>query len=281
MYEIILALQKDMKERGISPELFTNDHKISIPIANLVKDENYTHVINSIESLMDVKLRFKDEKGKGGTHLINKWYHPTGSKKVDLWIPVDILDYVLNLASGYTLYNFYIAKTLKSKYSKRMYEFCCENKKDGGFYITVTELRERLLLQNTLKDINAVKVKVLDIARNELAQKADIWFNYAPVKEGRAIKAFRFSLHYNPAMIADDKGAFSQVYAFLTIVYPSAQSSKAKDLADALKETGRIGIAWNKFRRIYNDVQDGKKTIAHAKHTIIKILREDFPEVNI
>ena len=88
--------------------------------------------------------------------------------------------------------------SLRSKYSKRLYEMLRQHKEKGMFEITVDELKYRFSLKDdktkkeTYPTWTLFKKQVLDIPQSELEVLADITFTYEAKKTGRRFTHLTF-----------------------------------------------------------------------------------------
>ena len=111
-----------------------------------------------------------------------------------------IFAYVVDLKSKFTLFSLSVALSLRSKYSKRLYEMFSQYSDTGVFKISVSELKNRLHLINikTGEEQYArftwFKKNVLDIAHEEINGNSDIKFTYTAVKQGRSYKYLLFDI---------------------------------------------------------------------------------------
>ena len=177
VYFILKELQILMsKDKAINQDLFSN-FIVSIPVASLAGEKNHSKVIDAAKALMKQPMEYnysQDEKMYTvATVLVHTAKHKHGSETVELYVPFDALSLLLYIGKGFTLYQLPIALGLKSKHSKRLYEFCCRWKDKGGYSMSVQELRQMLMIETKYKDINLLRKYVLDVARNELKHSAD------------------------------------------------------------------------------------------------------------
>jgi plasmid replication initiation protein len=282
MYLINRELQKYQKEGDIEKNLF-EEFKVVISIKELAGTRHHREVLDAIENMAKQVVKFEyttDGKDRHllGTPLIHWFHHKYGTSTVELWVPYNALKFMLNTASGFTLYNHYIALGLKSKYAKRLYDLCCEYKDTGGFAMSVAKFRAMFMLEKQYSDITALRQRVLDPAREELRSDADVWFDYSITKkDSRSFNQMAFKVYSNHNKdTAADKGVYNKVWGFLTVSFPSQVDDKAKVITDTLLNQGMIMEAWRKFERIAQGCEAKEMTKKHVVNTTIKILREDF-----
>ena len=110
-----------------------------------------------------------------------------------------MLPYLINLKNDYTVFSLDIALALKSKYSKRIYEMLSKHKEEGVMHITVDDLKYRLALKDPKKKKETYtwtpfKALVLETAKKELREHADITFTYDAKKTGNKYTDLTFHI---------------------------------------------------------------------------------------
>lgn len=112
-----------------------------------------------------------------------------------------IMPYLVEFADNYTEYSLTVAISLKSIYSQRLYELCCQyqKKKTLSFWKTIEQLRSMFVDKGAYQSVADFERGVLRKAKNELKKlfdegQCDLWFEY--LKEGRGEKAkYTFKIH--------------------------------------------------------------------------------------
>lgn len=119
---------------------------------------------------------------------------------LELGINSAIKPYFLGLKRDYTEFQLDVALSLKSKYSKRLYEMLAQHKEKGTLEITIEELKYRFFLKDdkTGKDTyptwTLFKKQVLDIPQKELEEYADLTFTYKAEKTGKKYTHLTFDI---------------------------------------------------------------------------------------
>ena len=123
--------------------------------------------------------------------------------KLRIRISQKLLPYLIILRDNFTEFQLQVALSLKSKYSKRIYEMISQHKESGEFSISVEELKWRLSLQDPYKGVEqylnwtSFQKAVLNRSQKELKQKSDISFTYTAKKTGRKYTHLEFQIHDN------------------------------------------------------------------------------------
>ena len=282
VYMIIKELQRHMsKEKYINQDLFRN-FVVSVPITPLAGENNHAKVIEAAKELMQKPMEYSYSRNNRNytvaTVIIHTAKHEHGSDTVELYVPLSALSLLLYIGKGFTIYQLPIALSLKSKYSKRFYEFCCRWKDRGGYSMSVQELRQMLKLENKYRDIKALKDRVLDVAKKELKQSADVWFDYKMEKvKSRSFNYIYFTIEHNDLKAKNaSKGIYPKVYNYLTIPFPPIINDRAMRIADKLADNDQLIKAWGIFKPILGKYQRGEMDAKFVLNLTKKILAKDF-----
>lgn len=215
----------------------------------------------------------RNEKGTSLIHItINTWAIP-------------YLVYI-GQGVGFTAYNKTIALTLPGEYTKRLYKLCKRWEDRGGFSMSLDEFRAMMCLEGKYSQLKDLKKRVLDLSRERMIERADVYFDYDLVKVGgsRSYNAINFVIKGNNKVLKDDQKTdmYVLVYNVLSIAYSPLKSSKARDVADRLADDPKVlEKAYNRFKRMKNDLDTGELTLEDVAKLVQYVLREDFPNALI
>lgn len=127
-------------------------------------------------------------------------------KKRDIYeveVSREIMPYLVALADNFTTYDLTVAISLKSMYSQRFYEYCCQykNRTNKTFFFSMDDLRKMMMLEDKYLNGSNFKKKVLDVAQAEIKElydkgQCELWFEYA-VKDTyrKKILSYFFFIH--------------------------------------------------------------------------------------
>lgn len=105
-----------------------------------------------------------------------------------------IIPYLVELEKCFTTYEIKQIANLKSRYSMRLYEFLVQFRSTGKLRITLEELRFRLgLLDTEYATMGNFKMRVLDLAVNQINEHTNLKVEYTQKKRGRIIESFEFT----------------------------------------------------------------------------------------
>jgi len=106
--------------------------------------------------------------------------------------------YLLQLKDRFTRYRLHQVIQLKSFFSIRIYELLKQFEKVQVREFTLEELKRTLGVDDSQYRLYGhFKAKVLNVARQELAEKTDITFDYDEIKVGRCVGRIRFRIQPN------------------------------------------------------------------------------------
>lgn len=273
------------KEQGLNQDLF-NNFVVSVPVAALAGEKNHSKVIDAAKGLMKNPFEYNYERDKKkytvATVLVHTAKHEHGTDRVEITIPFEALSLLLYVGKGFTMYQLPIALTLKSKHAKRMYELCCRWKDRGGFGMELLELRQMLMVEKKYKDVNLFRQFVLDRAKNELKESADVWFDYELQKvKSRSFNFVYFTIFHNDLKEKNaDKGVYPNIYNFLALTFSPIVNDKAMRIADQLADRLQLQAAWKKFKPLSEAHRKNGMDGKHLMNITRKILREDF-QINV
>lgn len=118
---------------------------------------------------------------------------------IEFQISKMILPFFVELTQRFTEYSLVVAMSLKSKWSQRFYEICCQWKNAGGRNMDIQEIRHLFQLEDKYQKYAALKSRVIDVAKKELKElyfkgESDVYFEYSELKNGRSVEAIRLKI---------------------------------------------------------------------------------------
>lgn len=175
--------------------------KITPEDMNLIRDEDHTkEAKRALRSLRDKIIEMEDKEGNWlYCGFINQAKYIAKERTYEVEVSRDLMPYLVELSRHYTEYSLIVAISLKSIYSQRFYELCCQYKNLGKFGKTIDQLKQMFCLEDKYTQLYLFKQKVLEVAQKELKEsfdsgQCDLWFDY--IQDGRGEKAhFEFFVH--------------------------------------------------------------------------------------
>jgi len=147
----------------------------------------------------------------------------------------------------FTIYNIENIKPLTSTYSIKIYELLKQYQKVGSRSFTVQELRQILNCKDKYKYFRDFKKFTLEVAKRELAEKTDIYFDYEIEKFGRSPEKVHFKIWTNSKTNIGKKTIKLQTQT-------KEEKEEAKELNQYLKANIKIdNMPKSKIIKIYKD----------------------------
>lgn len=191
-------------------------------------------------------------------------------------IPDDACRFFCYIGGGFTTFQKTIALSLKSYYSKCLYELCCRWIDRGGYNCSIKDFRLLVSVGNKYKQISHLRTRVLEDSKKELEKKADVFFSFKLNKQGNTYQSISFKFHRNVRIKDAFRGVNSEqyifVYNFLNHFFSNQMDSKALNYSESIAKAGKIDQAHLRFMRLDDDYSTGKKTkrdIENLLNTII------------
>lgn len=229
LYYLTLQIKHRFVEKGLDAPEAWQDLYFYLTDKDLGVIGGKTHILQTYEALSDIGSKFMSvsyyNKAKqlicSKVHWIDAFSYNTVTKQYEVRMSPEIMPYLINLAKGFTKFCAQTALSLRSKYSQKFYEFCCEfsgnfryprsnpdnlSFKKNVYPIQVERLRSLLGLSEK-KDERTGKVvtkgkytnfsnlrkKAILPAQEELYElfhngRSQVWFDCVPFqREGRKI----------------------------------------------------------------------------------------------
>lgn len=259
---------------------------LHLPIKRILKPDddstgsnNYDQVDKAGEKLLGRKYRIAGKTPEGkkfviGVTLISSYRIIEGKGLLEVSVDKHLIPYFSELLDTpqVTKLNLNNALSLKSVYSQRFYEFCSRFKDTGWWKVSVEELREMLELEGKFLPWGNLKTNVLEIAKNELEKKSDIYFKYYPRKTGKSITHLEFKIFKRDTTLSSFDIMSSKIKQNPTTVH----NLKLLGLSDKqIKEIFRVTEVSDINKTIYDINQakrDGriKTSVAAYAYTVFK-----------
>lgn len=158
-----------------------------------VDNHHYQFIRDTLEKLK--KKTFWITIDEQGTESCVSWFQKIRmnkrSGKVIIRFDDDLAPLVLQLKRRFTTYSILPILVMRSRYSVRLYEILKSYQNLNEWWFTIDDLRIKLNAVHYQR-FNDLKVKVLDIAVNEINKYSDIDVSYTPLKDGRKYSRILF-----------------------------------------------------------------------------------------
>lgn len=214
VYMIIRQVRKlyvDVPDEEKKHAVYSN-MQVLIKESELADIAGEKHKADAKKALMNLRKRditIEDKKGNWfNSGFINWSSHNPENKTFEVEVSSMIMPHLVNLAEQFTSYSLTVAIALKSKWTQRFYELCCQyrNHLENGtpvFHKSVDQLRKMFALEGKYPKLPDFKKFIIDKACTDLKEayedgKADLWFEYVQRGKGEDAK-FDFLIHTKEA----------------------------------------------------------------------------------
>jgi plasmid replication initiation protein len=127
--------------------------------------------------------------------------HVKGTGVIQAKFSDELKPYLLQLKKKFTLYLLKVFLRLRSKYSTQIYELMKMRQGLSRLSMSVEEFRRKMGLEEKYSRFSSLRARVIDQAQEELREKADVYFTYRVVREGRTPKRLEFFVKENAEVI--------------------------------------------------------------------------------
>jgi plasmid replication initiation protein len=197
VYQIIKEVRKQFIERPDGQKDLFSDLVIRMQTKDLQgSDTVLRDVYTSLKNLRRKSIWIEDENKVLEVGYINYFEHVKREPHLEVQVSHKILPFLVELAEKFTTYSLTVAISLKAKYSQRFYEYCSQFKSTGFLYISISDLRAKMMLGEKYSRYAQIKMYVIDVAHKELkslyeAGNCDLYFNYSEDKSGRTVNGLK------------------------------------------------------------------------------------------
>lgn len=218
-------------------------YKISVRdlIESKGNDIDHTHFKRVAKRLLARILSIPVDKGKFfEVNLVSSSEYLRGMGTIEIELSHKIRSFLVDLKRNFTVFQLSEALSLRSKYSKRIYEMLCQYRDTKILRITINEFKHRLCIIDTktgvekYKKFTWLKNYVLDAAQKELNQKSDITFSYEAIKTGKKYTHLHFIIKDNTQIIPQTHNTQA------SIPYESAIEQDLERVFNRLVETYKL-----------------------------------------
>ena len=228
VYFIINEVRKQFIERIDGQRTLFDNLVIHIGTSFLSREDELREIYDALRRLRKKSVWVTDANQVLEVGFINYFEHEFHKSYIELEVSHKILPYLVELASHFTAYSLTVAISLKAKYSQRFYEYCSQyehndtnpfNAHSGYFYVTLNDLRRKLMLEDAYPRYALLKKRVIEPARKELKALYDegqcnLYFEYTEDKYGRSIDKLHFYVYSKDSKKKPDnaKVLIDQIY---------------------------------------------------------------------
>ncbi|USK62353.1 replication initiation protein [Peribacillus asahii] len=285
VYSLIALIQPDDRDF----KMYVIAIKDLADLLGIKGNSFYKRVENAVDGLMKKQIVRQSTDGTQVDKIqwVQKASYINTTGLVKIRLSEDLANYLIQLNS-YTKYRLMNVLRLKSEYSWRIYELLKEDewksrsityeKRSWKSYriFKVDTLRDLLNIPPTkLKAMSNFRAKVLDVAKQELNEKTDLFIDYAVHKKvGRKIESFIFYINENPKNKKNVLDIESVTNDVQSIIHQLVKNGVRRNQAVAFMEKYHLNYVEANLRYVLNS--EGIHQIDNIAGYICKAIEEGY-----
>ena len=167
----------------------------------------YKQIEIASRKLIDRSFSYTNDRGKKvySNWVIDATYEDAGVSLRFTSIVLVMLK-ILDKYNPYTRYKKDVVLKLKKDYSIDFYHLAKKNQAKNGFELTLDQMFSEFGLPDSYRDLRNLKRRVLKNAMEEINAVTDISIEYMPIKQGRSVTGFKFTVKEKPKPKAIETG---------------------------------------------------------------------------
>ena len=290
LYKIIEKVRLDYIEQP-NTQTIEEYHDMTVYLyPNVLEDiTDKAHRKQAHDALVSLRKRDVEIHWKNGSWLncgfVNWCEYDADNKIYKVEVSKRIMPYLVDLARCYTTYSLTVAITLKSTYSQRFYELCCQYynwvEADGipGFHKTQKQLREMFCLEDKYTDNYDFNRRVVKAAQKEIKKLYDagqcyLYFD-VNIKGKGADMHYDFKVHTKEQSEAQKK-AFADIRQRWLYIQRELMGIFPKDLKFVERIMKELDFNPNLVDKVFSKVE--KVKVDYSGSDRAKLLRFIFKE---
>ena len=159
----------------------------------------YKQIADASRKLIDRSFSYTNEKGKKvhSNWVIDATYEDAGINVRFTGIVLVMLK-ILDKQNPYTKYKKEIVLKLKKDYSIDFYHLAKKYQQQVNFELSLDDMFQEFGLPDSYRDISNLKKRVLKNSIDEINSNTDVTLTYTPIKKGRSVVGFKFTVKEKP-----------------------------------------------------------------------------------
>jgi plasmid replication initiation protein len=196
-YEInfLMLLIREVNKATSNKQAYTIDiHEFLV--RSKLSNNSYSYVKECLVKLRSKTFCFFDDDRRTWviTGIIDRVEIPENYGVAHCYVNDRIYPLLAGLRSQFTLIDLSSIFRLKSKYSKRIYQFCRQFLQSGSFIIEIEDLRRRLKIEKAYPNYADLKRRVIMPAVSEINEYTPLILSYSEIKRGRSVHQLQFHI---------------------------------------------------------------------------------------
>ena len=204
LYSIIRNIRAQYIENENGRRDLFDDLIITIHEEELKKCGDNTKMQNIYDALKRLRNRdieINNEKMWLSIGFVNYVKHIKNKSYFEVQVSKEVLPYYVELAQNFTSYSMTVAIALKSTFSQRFYELCCQYRTPGSFSTQSKSFGKCSCWKRNTNGDAISKRRVLDDPQKELrelynAGQCDLYFEFEPKSyKGKEVTEYKFYVY--------------------------------------------------------------------------------------
>jgi plasmid replication initiation protein len=232
----------------------------------------YKQIADASRKLIDRSFSYTNEKGKKvhSNWVIDATYEDAGISVRFTGIVLVMLK-ILDKHNPYTKYKKEIVLRLKKDYSIDFYHLAKKYQKQVNFELSLDDMFQEFGLPDSYRDISNLKKRVLKNSIDEINSNTDVTLSYTPIKKGRSIVGYRFTVKEKPQPkppVGRDPNTVDMFYDMTDaqINMFGNQLARLPDLANLAVGNESYDALASRIKDMLKDPEKQKKFIPHLKN---------------
>ena len=147
----------------------------------------------STELILTKMFEVEDSESYTQFVLFQYFKYLKGQRSIQVKLSEIALPYFFELKSNFTALQLKSTLSVTSKYAKRLYALGCQWRSVGKKRFEIEELKKMLGLidkrgKEQFEEVSAFRKNVLEIAKKQINEESDIYFDYKLIKQGRSFR---------------------------------------------------------------------------------------------
>lgn len=197
----------------------------------------------STELILTKMFEVEDSESYTQFVLFQYFKYLKGQRSIEVRLSDIALPYFFELKNNFTALQLKSTLSVTSKYAKRLYALGCQWRSVGKKRFEIEELKKMLGLidkkgKEQFEEISAFRKNVLDIAKKQINEESDIYFDYKLIKQGRSFRWVEIYVNAKMAqqlIINFEESIDNQKYVSKLVTYGFSQM-QAELIAEKEKE---------------------------------------------
>lgn len=154
---------------------------------------NISQLTKSTELMLTRMFEIEDSTKYIQFVLFQSFTYLKGESTIVVSLSSTAYPYFFELKNNFTAMQLKSTLSVTSKYAKRLYALACQWRSVGKKRFEIVELKKMLGLidkkgNEQFTEITGLKTKVLEIAKKQINEESDIYFDYKLIKQGRSFR---------------------------------------------------------------------------------------------